>query len=182
MNEKGPGNERENTSSSTRRGSFLHCLSVYTARFEDILVAVFLGAMILLVLIQIVLRNVYATGIMGGAEIVRHLVLWVAFIGAGLAAREGKHIRIDLAGRLLPLRLREICELITGIFSVIICCILVYASINFVLVDYHTGTTIAFLEFPVWILAVIIPVGYLAVTLRFALRCVDLVRRFMRGW
>ena len=29
-------------------------------------------------------------------------MIWVAFIGAGLAAREGKHIRIDVAYRMLP--------------------------------------------------------------------------------
>jgi TRAP-type C4-dicarboxylate transport system permease small subunit len=54
---------------------------------------------------------------------------------------------------------------------VIICGILIYASIRFILVDYRAGTVIAFFEMPVWILEIIIPVGYCTVMLRYLLRC-----------
>jgi len=152
--------------------SFLH----YITRIEEVLLATALGAMVLLVLVQIVLRNFFSIGIMGGAEIVRHLVLWVAFLGAGLAARDGKHIKIEIAQHMLPARWRRIFEVITGIFSVIVCGILVYASINFVYVDYQGGGVIAFYKTPAWILQVIIPIGYVVVALRFALRCVKSIR------
>jgi TRAP-type C4-dicarboxylate transport system permease small subunit len=153
----------------------------YIARVEEMLLATALSAMVLLVLVQIVLRNFFSIGIMGGAEIVRHLVLWVAFLGAGLAARDGKHIRIELAQRILPARTRRIFSVITCVFSVIVCSILVYASINFVYVDYLGGATIAFYNIPVWILQVIIPIGYMAVALRFAAQCIENTYALMKG-
>ncbi|MDT8274124.1 MAG: TRAP transporter small permease [Desulfomonilia bacterium] len=175
----GTGQNQGSAAPASRAGRILDSLLSHGARIEDVLIALFLGAMILLVLVQIVLRNWYATGIMGGAEMVRHLVLWVAFIGAALAAREGKHIRIDLAARILPPMMRDLFEFVTTVFSVIVCGILVYAATYFVLMDYRSGTTIAFFSLPVWILEIIIPIGYLLVTFRFFARCVKLAGRLL---
>jgi TRAP-type C4-dicarboxylate transport system permease small subunit len=72
---------------------------------------------------------------------------------------------------MLPTGLRQFSEILTGLFSVIICCILIYASLCFILVDYRAGTVIAFFETPVWLLEIIIPVGYSTVMLRYLLRC-----------
>ncbi|HPV29317.1 MAG TPA: TRAP transporter small permease, partial [Deltaproteobacteria bacterium] len=145
----------------------VHPITAVLWKIEEWLLVGFLGIMVSLVLIQIVLRNFFATGIMGGSEIVRHLVLWVAFLGAGVAAREGKHIRIDVAGRLLSPRFKCGTDVLTGIFSVVVCAILVYASLNFLLVDFESGMQIPFFNMPVWVLELIIPLGYLVITLRF---------------
>ncbi len=150
-------------------------------KVEEGLLAVFLGLMVSLVLVQIVMRNFFSTGIMGGAEIVRHLVLWVAFLGAGVAAREGKHIRIDIAGRLLSPRFKCGADVLTGIFSVAICAILTYASVNFLLVDFEAQMSISFFGLPIWVLELIIPIGYLVITARFGLRTVRSLVWFIQG-
>lgn len=139
---------------------------------EDAAVSFLLCVMVLLVLVQIGLRDVFSTGIAGGSEMVRHMVLWIAFIGAGLAAREGKHIRIDVVYRLLPDGMKRFAEFLTSLFTTAMCGILLYASIVFIQVDYATGTSILFhrVHVPVWMLEVVIPAGYCAVMLRFALR------------
>ena len=92
--------------------------------------------------------------------IVRHMVLWIAFIGAGLAAREGKHIRIDIAYRILPDGMKRFAEVVTSLFTTVMCGILLYASIIFIQVDYSTGTSILFynVHLPVWTLEVVIPI------------------------
>jgi TRAP-type C4-dicarboxylate transport system permease small subunit len=146
-------------------------LSRSITMLEDTLVSIVLCGMVLLVLIQIILRNFFSTGITGGAEMVRHLVLWVAFLAAGITAREAKNIKIDVVYRMLPTGLRQFSEILTGLFSVIICGILIYASVSFILVDYRAGTVIAFFETPVWMLEIIIPVGYSTVMLRYLMRC-----------
>ena len=153
----------------------------YIARVEEILLATALSAMIVFVLIQIVLRNFFSVGIMGGAEMVRHLVLWVAFLGAGLAAREGKHIKIELVQHLLPVRTRRIFAVITSLFSVVICALLVYASVNFVYLDYQGQAVVAFFNTPAWIFQVIIPIGYAVVALRFTARCMDNIHALVKG-
>jgi TRAP-type C4-dicarboxylate transport system permease small subunit len=138
------------------------------ARIEEILLTTFLGAMVLLVLIQIFLRNVFHSGIAGGDSIVRHLVLWLAFLGAGLAARNGAHVRIDVASRIVPQKWKRVVRIIVDIFSIVVCSILVFAAYEFVSVEYEGQGVIPFLNIPVWLIQIIIPFGYLIITLRFA--------------
>jgi len=71
-------------------------------RVEQTLLVTFLGFMILIAFLQIVLRNFFNTGLSGGDPLLRNLVLWIGFIGATLATREGKHINIDVVSRWLP--------------------------------------------------------------------------------
>ena len=54
-----------------------------------------------LAFLQIFLRNVFTTGLAWGDLVLRNLVLWIGFIGATLATREGKHINIDILSRSL---------------------------------------------------------------------------------
>jgi TRAP-type C4-dicarboxylate transport system permease small subunit len=130
-------------------------------------------SMILLVLVQIGLRNFYSTGMSGGAEIVRHMLLWVAFLGAAIAAREGKHIRIDIAQRILKKGPKNVVEVITSLFTAIVCVMLFYASIQFIRNEYEMGTIIPFFNMKVWVLELVIPVGYCAVALRYLARCIQ---------
>ncbi len=148
---------------------------------EDASISFMLLSMIGIVLVQIFLRNFYSTGVSGGAEIVRHLVLWVAFLGAGIAARERKHIKIDIIQRVLSHRLRFLSEFITDLFAAVICGILLYASIMFVLSDKGTGTTIAFFDIPIWILELVIPLGYGAITLRYAICSFESLAKLVKG-
>lgn len=148
---------------------------------EKCLVACCLGGMVLLVLIQIFLRNFFNSGIIGGDSIVKHLVLWVGFLGAGLATREGRHIRIDVASKIFPDRVKPYLQLIVDVFSVVVCAILVYASYQFVAIEYEGRGTIPFYDIPVWLMEVIIPVGFLIITSRFAYQAVLNLRKILRG-
>jgi TRAP-type C4-dicarboxylate transport system permease small subunit len=163
-----------------RPGIFLKSVSLV----EDTVISVILIGMVTLVLAQIVLRNFYATGVAGGAEMVRHMVLWVAFLGAGIAARERKHIKIDLFQRIFHTgRLRSLSEFIGEIFTTAVCGILLYASVQFVINDRTSETVIPFLTLivPIWTLEVIIPIGYAAVTLRYAVYAGVSLLKFVKG-
>ena len=151
------------------------------ALVEDTVISFVLLSMILLVLVQIGLRNFYSSGISGGAEIVRHLLLWVAFLGAAIAARERKHIKIDIVQRILPPGPKNFVEMLTGLFTTIVCSLLLYASIQFIRADYGLGTTIPFFNMPVWILELVIPFGYCAVTLRYGIRCAQAFVKLVKG-
>jgi len=91
------------------------------AEIEKLAVAVCLGGMVVLVLIQIILRNFYNSGIVGSDSLVKHLVLWVGFLGAGLATREKSHIRIDIASKVLPPKARAIAQIFVDVFSITVC-------------------------------------------------------------
>ncbi len=135
-------------------------------RAEKFFVAVMLSVMILLAFLQILLRNFFSTGISGGDPLVRYLVLWVGFIGASLAAKEGKHITIEVFSGWFPGQGLRYLKALSCLISTLICGLLTFAGWTFVQNESQMGGT-TFLEIPVWIPQVIIPVTFALMTLRF---------------
>jgi C4-dicarboxylate transporter DctQ subunit len=138
-------------------------------RIEQILLVILLSSMILIAFFQIVLRNVFATGLSWGDPLVRNLVLWIGFIGATLATREGKHINIDVVSRWLSSLGKNAVAFITHLFSFMICCLLTYAALKFIKNETEMGN-VTFLNIPAWIPEMILPITFGLMTFRFGLR------------
>ncbi len=136
---------------------------------EQVLLIVFLGLIILVAFLQIVLRNLFFTGLDWGDSLVRNLVLWIGFIGATLATKEDKHINIDVVSRWLPSLGRNAVALITHLFSFCICCLLTYATIKFIKNEFQMEN-LTFLNIPAWVPELILPLTFILMTFRFGLR------------
>ena len=130
-------------------------------------------------LFQIVLRNFFDTGVSWGDSLVRYLVVWVGFIGAAIATKEGKHINIDVVSRWLTGPESNYIRLVSHFFSAGICGLLTSAAIKFVIFEAQMGST-AFLKLPVWVPEIIIPVTFGLMTLRFAVRFISEFARIRR--
>ena len=137
-------------------------------RVEKFLIAATLSIMILLAFLQIILRNVFSTGISWGDSLVRYLVLWVGFIGASLASKEEKHITIEVFSRWFSGHGNRYLKGIPHLVSAIICGLLTFAAWTFVKNEAQMGGT-TFLEIPVWIPQIIIPITFALMTLRFGI-------------
>ncbi len=144
-------------------------LDRFLGRIEKTLLVVLLATVVLMAFTQIVLRNFFETGIDWGDSLVRYLVLWVGFIGAALATRESKHIKIDVFSNWLPGIGRNINYFIIHLFSCFICGLLTYAASKFVRNEYRMGA-VEFLDLPIWLFQIVIPVAFGLMTLRYALR------------
>jgi C4-dicarboxylate transporter DctQ subunit len=139
------------------------------AKVEQTILVTFLGFMILLAFLQIVLRNFFFTGLDWGDSLLRNLVLWIGFIGATLATKEGKHINIDIVSRWLPSLGKNVVTLIIHLFSFFICCLLTYATLKFIKNEVEMGNR-TFLDIPAWIPEMILPITFGLMTFRFGLR------------
>jgi len=137
-------------------------------RMEQRLLVTLLSLMILIAFSQIVLRNLFDTGLAWGDPLVRNLVLWVSFIGATLATKEGKHINIDMVSQWMPPRGKILVEAITGLFSSVICALLTFAALKFIKNEAQMGG-VTFLGIPLWIPEIILPITFALMALRFSL-------------
>ena len=138
-------------------------------RVEQTLVSIFLSVMILIAFLQIVLRNLFATGLTWGDPLVRNLVLWVGFIGAAIATREGRHISIDVVSHWVPSRGKIVLEVIIHVSSFIICGLLTFAAVKFVRNEALMGS-VTFQGISSWIPELILPITFGLMTLRYAFR------------
>ena len=150
------------------------------SQIEAALITILLTLMILTAFSQIVLRNFFASGIDWGDALVRYLVVWVAFIGAAIATREGKHITIDLLSRWLTGGGRIAVQALACFFSAVICALLTLAAIKFIWFEAQMGGT-AFLKLPVWVPELIMPVTFGLMTLRFVMGMIECGIRIAEG-
>ena len=142
---------------------------------EDAVLVLVLAMMIVLAVGQIILRNLFDSGIDWADSLVRVLVLWVGLAGAMVATRQRNHISLDVLSRYLPDRIRCMAELTTDLFTTFICAVLAYHSARFVHMEYIDGT-LAFASVPSWVCQLILPIAFGIITLR------TLVQALILAW
>ena len=158
--------------------SLINQLNTAIARFENWLLVLIVMIMVIFSFFQVVMRNVFSEGILAGDIILRHLVLWVGFIGASLATRDERHITIDVFSRFLKGRIKLIAAIIVNFFSLLVGYFLTVAAIHFVQMEKEFGTAL-FSSVPSWYFQVIIPIGFALITMRFLLISIEKVRQFV---
>ena len=147
----------------------LKMLGSFYERLEEILLVFLVVLMVSLGFLQILFRNLISIGIVWVDPLVRHLVLWIALLGASIATRENRHISIDLlSGYLSPAHQRRVQGGVQ-LFSAFICFLLVHPAIRFLQNDYQAGKILA-LGIPMWLSQVIMPVMMPVLGLRFLLQ------------
>jgi TRAP-type C4-dicarboxylate transport system permease small subunit len=132
---------------------------------EQWTIVLMMVVLVLFALYQIVLRNLFSTGIVWGDIFLRHVVLWIGFLGACRATAEDKHIHIDLSAMIPEGWLRSLLGLLRSVFLSAVCAVLFYASWVF-LGDERSSGYFAFLDIPYWWLQTIFPLSFMVMTLR----------------
>ncbi|MFQ5448988.1 MAG: TRAP transporter small permease [Nitrospinaceae bacterium] len=134
----------------------------------------FLTLMIVFSFGQAILRNFFHFGILWADIFLRQLVLWVGFLGAALAVREGKHISIDFLPHFLPQSWGRITQVIVNFSAGLISAFLAWAAFRFVGFEMEGGSVL-FLGLPGWLFQTILPYSFCVMTLRFLLKALDAV-------
>jgi len=81
----------------------------YFFRFLEFLVVACLVAMVIMVFGNVVLRYAFNSGITISEEMSRYCFIWLTYIGAMVAMREGGHLGVDTLVRRLPLFGKKFC-------------------------------------------------------------------------
>ncbi|HSH30323.1 MAG TPA: TRAP transporter small permease subunit [Thiohalobacter sp.] len=134
--------------------------------FETGMAGFSLLLLVLLTLGQIIARNFFDTGLPAADSLTRHLVLYVTFFGAALAADGDRHIKIDVVCAWLasPWRGRLFRPL--QALGALICLLLFQAALRFWRDEWRYAA-----DYERWqaLLNLIIPVGFGLLCLHFLL-------------
>jgi len=126
-------------------------------------------AMCLLPVVEMALRALFGTGILGSSDYVQHLTLWVGFFGAMLAARDDSHLRLTPGLRALGARVERATRALAAVASVAVSCGLAWAGWKFIAGERESPKLVAG-WIPVWIAEAIIPLTFAVLALRFVWR------------
>lgn len=136
-------------------------------RLEAGILTVLFLSLVGLGLTQIGMRNLAGASLPWADGAMRALVLWLTMIGAVVGAGRLRHIRIDLVENWLMPAKRAWLRRFTLLATAAICLALTWFTLKLVALEYEFSQT-AFLDVPVWVVQLIIPVGFGIMAARFA--------------
>ena len=135
---------------------------------ENVALVTMLTSMIVLAVGQIVLREVFETGIIWADELIKLMVLWLAMIGSVAACRDDRHIRIDALSHLLPDWLVNVTRLIVDAFAAVVCVVIAWHAWRYLHLEIEFADQVL-VDTPAWIAHVVIPLAFLLMSYRFVL-------------
>ena len=157
------------------------------AKAEEVLLALLLVSMVLLAALQVLLRNIWDTGIDWADITLQNVTVLVGLLGAAIATSEGRHLNIDILSRVLKGRGKTLLRVLIGLFSVGVCILLTHGGWTTLLANYGPwvenipegwskahNLRVQFLEgtIPQWLSLSILPVGFALIGFHFVLRLV----------
>jgi len=148
-------------------------------RVEDTLLVVLLSAMIFMAITQILLRNFLDSGIVWIDPMLRVMVLWLGLIGATVATRNNKHIRIDLLSRYFERNTHRLIQAIVGQVSAWTCLLVAWHGFKWIHLDYQDGFT-SFAGIPAWMLEVVVPASFALIGLRYLVKSLCWAQLYFR--
>lgn len=147
--------------------AWLGCTERWLAAAENFFAILSIVTILCLSLGEIAARNFLHTGIPGADLAIRHLVLWVCFLGAVLAVAEGRHVKIDVAVMWIPQRWQAILAVPFNVFAALVCGFMALGGWHFWREEWAVAPTD---EQWVAALMVILPLGFCLLALHFLLR------------
>lgn len=142
---------------------------------EEILLGVFLSAMVLVSGAQVVARYVFNNSLTWSEEFCRYIYVWMGFITVGYAIKHGSIIKIDIFVKLFSDRVQKILGLLTIVISFIVILILFKASLGVVGTAVKTGQLTTAMQLPIWLVYISAPVGYFIIELRLIEQFIKLI-------
>ena len=138
-------------------------------RVEDGLLACLLIVMIVLAGTQILMRNLFDSGFVWIDPLLRVLVLWLGLIGATVASRHNKHIRIDLLSRYFKRNTHRLIQSVIAQVSAWTCLVIAWFGMDWIRFDYVDEVT-TFGGIPAWTVEIIVPLAFALIGLRYLVR------------
>lgn len=130
-----------------------------TARVaEDLIVTASLALMAVLPIAEVVFRKIFHSGIAGSAAFVQHLVLFIAMLGAAIAAREGRLLSLSTASYLKG-HWKVRAKMAANSFTAALCILLCAAAMEFVMTRRTMGETLPY-GIPLWAIQLVLPAGF----------------------
>ncbi|WP_108669993.1 TRAP transporter small permease [Peribacillus acanthi] len=121
--------------------------------------------MFVLVFTNIITRYFFSYSINWAEELARYLMVWTAFLGAGLGMREGRHVAIEVLHDYLPKQVRPFLRAFVGLIIITFMAILAYIGYKYASVTMVQQSPV--LRWPIGLVYMVIPIGAIIFILQF---------------
>ncbi len=164
----------EDTEKHYRSGlpGFLGTIDTFISKVEAVILAVGVLLMATNTVANVIGRFVFGSSIFFSGEINRILIIMITFAGIGYAARHGRHIRMSAIYDALPVGGRRALMIVISLFTSLVMFFLLYYSVIYILDLYDKGRILPALGFPIFIIYVWVPLGFLITGIQYLLTAI----------
>ena len=134
--------------------------------FESYACQFLLAFFVILLFLQILLREFFHYSISWGEELATYLFVWFVFLGACYACRLGAHNRVTFQFKLLPRKAAIAIEALADLIWVIFNCYFIYLSYKFVFVKMNLFWKSQTMGIPMKYFYMILPFAFTLMTIR----------------
>lgn len=150
--------------------------------FEVLLCGLFFFAILIVILVQIFLRNIVGHGLQWAEEVARYLHVWVTYIGIAYATRMNTHIKIDIVQRKLPANVRKILLMVLQVVLLVLFCILFKGSVQDCMTIAKHGNMADSMNVSQNWMYMAAPIGYVLCIFRLLQNFVWKIKTFKKSW
>lgn len=144
-------------------------------RLNQWLIVVLMAVMAALVFANVVSRYVFNVSIIWVEELTQYQMIWITYLGAGLALREGRHVAVDILQDWLPAALRRLARALIWLAMALFLAALVYFGVQIAAFTWDQETPV--MNIPTGIPYLAIPIGAAVFLLHLVLFARDFVER-----
>ncbi|MDI5890052.1 TRAP transporter small permease [Halomonas rhizosphaerae] len=150
----------------------LGTIDTFISKLEAVILALGVLLMAFNTIANVIARFVFGNSIFFSGEINRILIIMITFAGVGYAARHGRHIRMSAIYDALPVGGRRALMIFISLVTSLVMFFLLYYSIVYVLDLHSKGRILPALGFPIWIIYVWVPLGFLITGIQYLLTAI----------
>ena len=138
----------------------------FLERLEDIIPMVMMVIMFVVLLIQTFFRYCLSNSLLWPEEVARYAFIALVYLGAGAAAREGRHLEISVAKSFFGEKVRRIITVISSALTVVFCALMAVWGFDMAMFVKESGQLSASIPVPAYIFYLPIFIGMVWMGLR----------------
>lgn len=120
-----------------------------------------------LLLGDVLLRETVSSSIWGAQRLSVYAMILTGFLGLGLAAARGEHLRPRFADGLIPKALSRFADRVGSFLMAAVFLLFAYVGIEFVMEAFQYQDRARIIDFPLWILQLIVPYAFASTAIRY---------------
>ncbi len=121
----------------------------------------------LLLLADVGMRELAGSSIWGAQRISVYLMIVTGFLGLGLAADRGRHLRPRFADDLIPARFSGAAERAGSVIMFAVFVYFAWLGVDFVRSAHEYGDLAQTIKTPLWMIELIVPYAFASIALRY---------------
>ena len=143
--------------------------------FQDNFISMMLAAMCFVIFVATFFRYTKIMAVPWAEELSRYLLIWITFIGAGVAAKDGSHFSVKVIVEHLPVKMRKIFIILQVGIMVIFCLFIAFYGFYIVKAQMMMEQKSPALQIFIWTMYIAIPIGSLSMMLQYVNYSIKLI-------